>query len=120
MKCRTILLDCGNSQIKLQTQSCITPFLTGKGHGLRITPIPAGHCLGGTVWRIVAPGEEDIVYAPDFNHKKERHLNGCEIEKIMRPSLLLLGAANADYVQQRRRLRDEKLMSMLLLIFIVL
>ncbi|KPJ10089.1 putative cleavage and polyadenylation specificity factor subunit 2 [Papilio machaon] len=84
--------------------------MKGKGHGLRITPIPAGHSLGGTVWRIVAPGEEDIVYAPDFNHKKERHLNGCEIEKIMRPSLLLLGAANADYVQQRRRLRDEKLM----------
>ncbi|KPJ01523.1 putative cleavage and polyadenylation specificity factor subunit 2 [Papilio xuthus] len=88
--------------------------MKGKGHGLRITPIPAGHSLGGTVWRIVAPGEEDIVYAPDFNHKKERHLNGCEIEKIMRPSLLLLGAANADYVQQRRRLRDEKLMTTIL------
>ncbi|CAG9565166.1 unnamed protein product [Danaus chrysippus] len=88
--------------------------MKGKGLGLRITPLPAGHLLGGTVWRIAAPGEEDIVYAPDFNHKKERHLNGCEIEKIMRPSLLLLGAMNADYVQQRRRLRDEKLMTTIL------
>ncbi|KAF9823331.1 hypothetical protein SFRURICE_012750, partial [Spodoptera frugiperda] len=82
--------------------------------GLRITPLPAGHSLGGTVWRIAAPGEEDIVYAPDFNHKKERHLNGCEIERLMRPSLMLLGAMNADYVQQRRRLRDEKLMTTIL------
>ncbi|XP_041968998.1 probable cleavage and polyadenylation specificity factor subunit 2 [Aricia agestis] len=88
--------------------------MKGKGLGLRITPIPAGHLLGGTIWRIAAPGEEDIVYAPDFNHKKERHLNGCEIEKIMRPSLLLLGAMNADYVQPRRRLRDEKLMTTIL------
>ncbi|RVE55260.1 hypothetical protein evm_000158 [Chilo suppressalis] len=87
--------------------------MKGKGLGIRITPLPAGHSLGGTVWRIAAPGEEDIVYAPDFNHKKERHLNGCEIERLMRPSLLLLGAMNADYVQQRRRLRDEKLMSIL-------
>ncbi|XP_072930180.1 probable cleavage and polyadenylation specificity factor subunit 2 [Epargyreus clarus] len=88
--------------------------MKGKGLGIRITPLPAGHSLGGTVWRIAAPGEEDIVYAPDFNHKKERHLNGCEIERIMRPSLLLLGAMNADYVQQRRRLRDEKLMTTIL------
>ncbi|XP_073950786.1 cleavage and polyadenylation specificity factor subunit 2 [Choristoneura fumiferana] len=88
--------------------------MKGKGLGLRITPLPAGHSLGGTIWRIAAPGEEDIVYAPDFNHKKERHLNGCEIERIMRPSLLLLGAMNADYVQPRRRLRDEKLMTTIL------
>ncbi|XP_060805281.1 probable cleavage and polyadenylation specificity factor subunit 2 [Amyelois transitella] len=88
--------------------------MKGKGLGLRITPLPAGHSLGGTVWRIAAPGEEDIVYAPDFNHKKERHLNGCEIEKLMRPSLMLLGAMNADYIQPRRRLRDEKLMTTIL------
>jgi len=25
-------------------------------------------------------GEEEIVYAVDFNHKKERHLNGCTFD----------------------------------------
>ena len=30
-------------------------------------------------------GEEDIVYAVDYNHKKERHLNGCDIEHLKRP-----------------------------------
>lgn len=50
----------------------------------------------------------------DYNHKKERHLNGCELEKISRPSLLITDTFNAVYQQARRRIRDEKLMSTLL------
>uniref|UniRef100_A0A3Q2FF15 Cleavage and polyadenylation specificity factor subunit 2 n=1 Tax=Cyprinodon variegatus TaxID=28743 RepID=A0A3Q2FF15_CYPVA len=45
--------------------------LKGKGHGLSITPLPAGHMIGGTIWKIVKDGEEEIVYAVDFNHKRE-------------------------------------------------
>ena len=45
---------------------------TGKGHGLTITPYAAGHMVGGTMWKIVKDGEEDIIYAVDYNHKKER------------------------------------------------
>ena len=37
-----------------------------------ITPYAAGHMIGGTMWKIVKDGEEDIVYAVDYNHKKER------------------------------------------------
>ena len=55
--------------------------LKGKGQGLVITPLAAGHMIGGTIWKIVKDGEEDIVYAVDYNHKKERHLNGCDIER---------------------------------------
>lgn len=43
----------------------------GKGHGLSITPLPAGHMIGGTIWKIVKDGEEEIIYAVDFNHKRE-------------------------------------------------
>lgn len=46
--------------------------LIGKGHGIQITPLPAGHMLGGTIWKIIKDGEEEIVYAVDYNHKKER------------------------------------------------
>jgi len=28
--------------------------------------------IGGTMWKIVKEAEEEIVYAVDFNHKKER------------------------------------------------
>ena len=93
-----------------------TVELKGKGQGLAITPLPAGHMIGGTIWRIVKDGEEDIVYAVDYNHKKERHLNGCDVtmEKLSRPSLLITDAFNATYSQARRRLRDEQLMTNIL------
>ena len=52
------------------------PFRSGKGHGLTITPFPAGNMVGGSIWKIVKDGEEEIVYALDYNHKKER-FGGC-------------------------------------------
>lgn len=88
--------------------------LKGKGFGVTITPLPAGRMIGGTIWKIVKVGEEEIVYATDFNHKKERHLNGCELEKLQRPSLLICDSYNAKYQQARRRARDEKLMTKIL------
>ncbi len=39
--------------------------------GLTITPFPAGRMIGGTVWKIQKETEE-IVYAIDYNHKKEK------------------------------------------------
>ncbi|XP_046685659.1 probable cleavage and polyadenylation specificity factor subunit 2 [Homalodisca vitripennis] len=88
--------------------------MKGKGYGITITPLPAGHMIGGTMWKIMKVGEEDIIYAVDFNHKKERHLNGCELERLQRPSLLITDAFNATYQQARRRARDEKLMTNIL------
>ena len=44
---------------------------SGRGHGLSITPYAAGHMIGGTMWKIMKEGEEDIIYAVDYNHKKE-------------------------------------------------
>ncbi len=49
-------------------------YRTGKGHGLSITPLPAGHMIGGTIWKIVKDGEEEIIYAVDFNHKREMYV----------------------------------------------
>jgi cleavage and polyadenylation specificity factor subunit 2 len=88
--------------------------LKGKGHGLQITPLPAGHMIGGTMWKIVKDGEEEIIYAVDFNHKKERHLNGCLLDSISRPHLLITDAFNADYTQARRMQRDEQLLTSIL------
>ncbi len=47
-------------------------FIVGNGQGLTITPLPAGHMIGGAIWKISKEGEEEIVYAVDYNHKKER------------------------------------------------
>ena len=45
--------------------------LSGKGQGITITPYAAGHTIGGAIWKIRKDTEE-IVYAMDYNHKKER------------------------------------------------
>uniref|UniRef100_A0A023F389 Cleavage and polyadenylation specificity factor subunit 2 n=2 Tax=Triatoma infestans TaxID=30076 RepID=A0A023F389_TRIIF len=91
-----------------------TVSMRGRVYGLSIVPMPAGHMIGGTMWKIMKAGEEDIIYAVDFNHKKERHLNGCDLDKLQRPSLLITDAFNATYQQARRRARDEKLMTNIL------
>jgi cleavage and polyadenylation specificity factor subunit 2 len=43
----------------------------GGGGAVSVTPRAAGHLLGGCVW-VVAVGGEEVVYAPDTNHRKER------------------------------------------------
>lgn len=88
-----------------------TYHLEGPGSGLTITPLAAGHMVGGTIWKIVKDNEEDIVYAVDYNHKKERHLNGCVLDTITRPSLLITDAFNALNHQSRMRERDQKFLS---------
>ncbi|KAI6205525.1 Cleavage and polyadenylation specificity factor subunit 2 [Aphelenchoides besseyi] len=80
--------------------------------GLQIMPLPAGHMIGGAVWRITKMGEEEIVYAVDFNHRKERHLNGCAFDSISRPNLFITDAFSAN--QQKRKTRDELLLSKLI------
>uniref|UniRef100_A0A8C3ADG4 Cleavage and polyadenylation specificity factor subunit 2 n=1 Tax=Cyclopterus lumpus TaxID=8103 RepID=A0A8C3ADG4_CYCLU len=103
-------VDCAFDKIQQLKYSQIVN-LKGKGHGLSITPLPAGHMIGGTIWKIVKDGEEEIIYAVDFNHKREIHLNGCILESISRPSLLITDSFNAKYVQPRRKQRDELLLT---------
>ena len=39
--------------------------------------------IGGTIWKIVKDGEEEIVYALDYNHKKERYIGHFAIIVIV-------------------------------------
>lgn len=85
--------------------------LQGSGGGISITPLPAGHLIGGAVWKIVAGGEE-FVYAVDFNHRRERHLNGSPLEStFLRPALLasdvgVVGRPHTDRDRAERALLD--------------
>ncbi|KAF9617630.1 hypothetical protein IFM89_037693 [Coptis chinensis] len=81
--------------------------LPGKGEGIVIAPHVAGHLLGGTVWKITKDGE-DVIYAVDFNHRKERHLNGTVLESFVRPAVLITDAYNALNNQLPTRQRDKK------------
>ncbi|CAF1229304.1 unnamed protein product [Adineta steineri] len=88
--------------------------LEDKGLGLTITPLPAGHMIGGAIWKISKEGEEEIVYAVDYNHKKERHLNSSNLTKISRPTLLITDALNTKYSQGQRKTKDAQLLTTIL------
>ncbi|KAF5480422.1 hypothetical protein F2P56_001174 [Juglans regia] len=80
--------------------------LSGKGEGIVIAPHVAGHLLGGTVWKITKDGE-DVIYAVDLNHRKERHLNGTVLASFVRPAVLITDAYNALNNQPYRRGEKE-------------
>ncbi|KAI8462590.1 MAG: beta-lactamase-like protein [Monoraphidium minutum] len=82
--------------------------------GVVVTPYAAGHLVGGCVWRVEVAGEE-VVYAPDTNHRKERHLAGCDLEAVAsRPALLVVGAASAATQPVERARRDASLLEPLM------
>ena len=86
--------------LKYSEERPLPPKLAGSGGGgvgegqgrLRISPHQSGHSVGGAVWRILR--ESDVLlYAVDYNHGKERHLDGGVLEAFTRPALLLLDTA---------------------------
>ncbi|KAH0978924.1 hypothetical protein GBA52_006101 [Prunus armeniaca] len=81
--------------------------LSGKGEGIVISPHVSGHLLGGTVWKITKDGE-DVIYAVDFNHRKEKHLNGINQASFVRPAVLITDAYNALNNQPYRRQKDKE------------
>eukprot|EP00020_Sapocribrum_chincoteaguense_P001940 CAMPEP_0170743512 /NCGR_PEP_ID=MMETSP0437-20130122/7304_1 /TAXON_ID=0 /ORGANISM="Sexangularia sp." /LENGTH=460 /DNA_ID=CAMNT_0011082179 /DNA_START=61 /DNA_END=1439 /DNA_ORIENTATION=- len=87
--------------------------LTGKGAGITITPYAAGHVVGGAIFKIAVETEE-VVYAMDYNHRKERHLDGTILESLVRPTLLITGARNAMRRLPPRRERDSQFISALI------
>lgn len=67
--------------------------VAGKGEGLTITPFAAGHLIGGSIWRISTAVGEDVVYAVDYNHRKELHLNSTALAGLFsRPALMIADA----------------------------
>jgi len=83
------------------------------GSTVEITAYPAGHSLGGAVWRIQSEAD-DLVYAVDFNHNKDRHLNGTVLETLHRPSLMIADARNAAVTMGSRKQRDRELFDAIL------
>ena len=49
-------------------------MMAGKGEGISITAYTSGHMVGGSNWKIAKESDE-IIYAVDNNHRRERHLN---------------------------------------------
>ncbi|KAI8810158.1 beta-lactamase-like protein [Cladochytrium replicatum] len=95
------------------------PFaLSGKANRITITAYNAGHSVGGAIWKIKKESD-DIVYAVDYNHNKERHLNATVLRtqsepSLSRPSLLITDAFNALSNPQPRKQRDAALFDVII------
>ncbi len=63
------------------------------------TPYNSGRMVGGAIWRIKVNDVHDIVYAMDFNHKKEMILGGCSMMDLglgsVRPGLVITSAGTS-------------------------
>ncbi|KAL7753275.1 hypothetical protein RI367_001050 [Sorochytrium milnesiophthora] len=91
--------------------------LAGKISGTTIIAYGAGHTAGGTIWKI-SKDTDNIVYAVNVNHKKERHLSAGMVlvnsqiyEPLSRPSLLISDCYNATNVHAAKKNRDQALTS---------
>jgi Cft2 family RNA processing exonuclease len=59
-----------------------------------IAPHPAGHTIGGCFWRVTV-GAEEILYCPEYNHTRERHLPPGTLHTYTKPTLLIAPAGEA-------------------------
>ncbi|SNX83866.1 related to CFT2 - subunit of the mRNA cleavage and polyadenlylation factor [Melanopsichium pennsylvanicum] len=62
--------------------------LEGKCASLTLTAYNAGHSLGGAIWKIRSPTSGTVVIALDWNHNRERHLDGTILLSSSAPGAL--------------------------------
>lgn len=109
--------------------------LDGKCAGLTLTAYSAGHTLGGAVWKLRSPSSGTLLIALDWNHNRERHIDGTALittsisnamtpsgprssgsgiaEAIRRPDVLITSMAKASYTNSRRKDRDAALLDVI-------
>ena len=87
----------------------------GKGEGMSLTAFAAGHMVGGAVWQVLTREGEQLVYAVQWNHRKDRHLQRADLGgRFSRPALLITDACSALKPPLDTTRRDQELVSRLL------
>lgn len=109
--------------------------LDGKCAGLTLTAYSAGHTLGGAVWKLRSPSSGTLLIALDWNHNRERHIDGTALisasisnpvtptgptstgggiaDAIRRPDVFITSMARASFTNSRRKDRDAALLDII-------
>lgn len=107
--------------IQMRYRQEATVFDTDKIN-IRVTPYPSGRVVGGAIWKIHIGGPfacHDVVYAVDYNHKREMHLMGGALMDYgsmltvssIRPALIITDAHSLDAVPNPiHYARNEKIL----------
>ncbi|CEH15349.1 mRNA cleavage and polyadenylation factor II complex, subunit CFT2 (CPSF subunit) [Ceraceosorus bombacis] len=97
--------------------------LDGKLAGITLTAYSAGHSLGGTLWKLRSPVVGTVMICLDWNHMRERHLDGTALigaggtnagamEAVRRADVLLADCERAMIVNPRRKDKDAALLDL--------
>lgn len=102
--------------------------LEDKCASLTLTAYNAGHSLGGAIWKIRSPTSGTVVIALDWNHNRERHLDGTILlsssatpgapgsggvsDAVRRPDLLITEVQRGLVTNTRRKDRDAALLDL--------
>ncbi|GAX79657.1 hypothetical protein CEUSTIGMA_g7098.t1 [Chlamydomonas eustigma] len=88
----------------------------GRLSGLQLTPYNAGRMVGGAIWKLVLPDGSDLIYALDWCHKRERHLNMALLSHVVtnRPALVIAGVAGCLSPTVNLTKRDTELLDVIL------
>ncbi|KAG0150883.1 hypothetical protein CROQUDRAFT_720114 [Cronartium quercuum f. sp. fusiforme G11] len=102
--------------------------LAGKLRPLTLTAHRSGHTIGGTIWTLRSPlhtvsssSSSTLIYAPIFNHLKERHLDSAALltstsegmrvgPGMGRPMVMMVGTERSVCKSVRRKDRDQILL----------
>ena len=84
MLCSALCCAVNTRELLLLYADCASRVLyaAGAGEGFTITPVAAGHLIGGCAWRITTPENEDIVYAVHYNHRKQVRRDDCMLPQM--------------------------------------
>lgn len=92
---------------------------SGRLSGVSILAYQAGHSIGGTLWRL-KKDTDDILYAPVFNHKRDRLLNATSLIHLSghssfgRPTIMITSSFNSQYTSVPLKTRDQQFVDLLL------
>lgn len=94
-------------------------LLSGRNSPLTLIAARAGHTLGGTVWTLRTPTNDEVFYAPVFNHVKEKTLDGAEFgtsttsagPRVRRRAYIIAGAERSLVTAPKTVARSRSILS---------
>lgn len=94
-------------------------FSSGALAGTTLTAYNAGHSLGGALWKLRSPDQGTILFALDWNHNRERHLDGAALmphagdaskgAELRRADVLVTSIGRGRVTNLKRKERDSAL-----------
>jgi len=97
-------------------------LLSGRNAPLTLIAARAGHTVGGTLWTLRTPTNDEVLYAPVFNHVREKTLDGAEIgasgavtagPRIRRRAYVVAGAERSLVTAPKALARNRSLLGAL-------